>query len=166
MIKYAKGYIDRLLFATEPNIALNELSSVWTRRSEVTEAKEFFGLAEAEFHVHIYLLYEGDVGNGGHAQFFFNPAGRYAPAVTRALAALQFRETADIFRRACAVFPNGIVPAEDDERRHLIQQLPGGALELWAALNREFYAVNMAYRPQLLAYLRERDTEIFQQERT
>jgi hypothetical protein len=164
-VKYANEYIERLLFGSEPLEALPALSSIWAGRPGVAEEHEFFGLSEPEFHVHLYLLYHGEVGNGGHCQFFLNPSGRHSAAVSRALVSLQFHSAADIFNRACSLFPSGHVPADDTARETSIQQLPESAIQQWAMLDRELYAIDSASWPQLLSYLREHDAQILQPER-
>lgn len=164
-MQYANKYIERLLFDTEPLEALPALCSIWTGRAGVTEEREFFGFSEPEFQVHLYLLYHGEVGNGGHCQFFLNPSGRYAAAVSQALVSLEFHGAADIFSRACSAFPSGHVPTDDAARDACIQRVPESAVQLWATLDRELYAIDRAYWPQLLAYLREHDAQILQPER-
>jgi hypothetical protein len=164
-VKYANQYLERLLFETEPLEALPALCSIWAGRPGVAEDREFFGFSEPEFHVHLYLLYQGEVGNGGHYQFFLNPSGRHAAAVSRALLSLQFHRAADIFSRACSVFPSGHVPTDDIARDTFVQLLPKSAVEQWGTLDRELYSIDSAYWPQLLSYLREHHAQILQPER-
>jgi hypothetical protein len=165
-VKYANEYIERLLFETDPLEALPVLSSIWAGRPGVAEERDFFGFSEPEFHVHLYLLYHDEVGNGGHCQFFLNPSGRHAAAVSRALVSLRFHSAADIFTRACSVFPCGYVPTDDTARDAFIQQLPESTVEEWTTLDRELYAIDSACGQQLLCYLREHDAQILQPERT
>lgn len=164
-MKYAKSYIDELLFQTEPLEAVYGLCGIWAGRPGVAEDREFFGLSEPEFYVHCYLQYQGEVGNGGHSQFFLNPFGRHTSAVARALASLGFRRAADIFGRACSVFPAGHIPGDDAAREAIIQRLPENTLQQWAALDRELYAADRDYWPRLLNYLREHELQILQPER-
>ncbi len=165
MLKYAKSYIEGLLFHTEPLEAVHTLCGIWAGRPDISEDREFFGLSEPEFHVHCYLHYQGEVGNGGHCQFFLNPFGRHTAAVARALDSLRFRRAADIFSRACSVFPSSGVPCDDAAREALIQEFPQGVLQCWHALDRELYTADRDYWPRLLSYLREHDPQILQPER-
>lgn len=165
MLKYSKSYIDGLLSSPAPIKAIYALCDIWSARPGRSEEDEFFGLSEPEFHVHLYLHYQGEIGNGGHWQFFFNPFGRHSAAVSRALAALQFHRATDLFCRACSVFPSGEVPANHAARQAFIDQLPESATQLWDALDREFYTFDSSYWTRLLAYLREHDAQILQPER-
>ncbi|WP_035614333.1 DUF4375 domain-containing protein [Haloferula sp. BvORR071] len=162
MAKFAHCYIERLLFHTEPMEAVHTLCDMWACREGVSEDREFFGFSEPEFHVHLYLLYQGEVGNGGHFQFFLNPSGRHTAAVSRALA---FHHAADVFNRACSVFPSGAVPADDTAREAFIERLPESVIQHWARLDRELCSIDRAYWPQLLSYLRKHDAQILQPER-
>src|SRR5438552_14195502 len=58
--------------------------------------------------------------NGGLHQFFFNDAGKLASDALRGLEMVGAPITADILRRAMSVFPNGIVPPEQDDRREYL----------------------------------------------
>jgi len=159
MLKYAKSYIEDLLFHTEPLKAVHTLCSIWAARPDISEDREFFGLSEPEFRVHCCLHYLGEVSNGGHYQFFLNPFGRHAGAVARALASLQFRRAAHIFSRACSLFPSSDIPHDDAARQVLVQQLSESAIQRWTALDRELYAIDRDYWPRLLDYLREHESQ-------
>ena len=58
--------------------------------------------------------------NGGLHQFFFNDAGKLASDALRGLEIVGAPITADILRRAMSVFPNGIVPTKQDDRREYL----------------------------------------------
>ena len=164
-MKYARDYIERLLHETEPLEALARLGTIWSTREGVSEDKPHFGFSEPEFHVHMYLLYQGEVGNGGHAQFFMNPSGRHAIAVKSALQALGFDWALTILQRACSEFPQGEVPQDHQKREDTIATLPEQTFVRWAELDKEFYKIDSAYWGALMAYLRKNDDQVLQPER-
>lgn len=164
MLKYSKSYIEQLLFCTEPIKAVYALCNIWSARPNRSEDRQFFGFSEPEFHVHCYLHYAGEVGNGGHYQFFINPFGRHSKSVSSALLSLQFRRASDIFTRACSAIPSHDFN-DDAARKALMKGLSQGVLERLHALDREFYAADRDYWPRLLNYLREHDSDILQEER-
>lgn len=79
-------------------------------------------------------------GNAIHG-FFFNDAGQFAKDVLTGLERVGARQTADIVRRAIAVFPNEEVPVDQLERREVLCGLPDEIQ--WGVLSRltdELYA--------------------------
>jgi hypothetical protein len=86
----------------------------------------------------MYLFLE--TNNGGLHQFFFNDAGKLASDALRGLEMVGAPATADIFRRAMSVFPNGLVPADQTERREfLCEALTPEQEKLLDELTQEFY---------------------------
>ncbi len=164
-MKYAREYIERLLHDTKPLEALERLGSIWSAREGVSEDKPFFGFSEPEFHVHMYLLYQGEAGNGGHAQFFMNPSGRYVHAVESALLALGFDDALAILRRACSEFPGGEVPSDHQKREDVIAALSEETFIRWAELDKGFYKIDSTYWEPLMAYLRKNHDQVLQPER-
>jgi hypothetical protein len=64
-----------------------------------------------------------ETNNGGLHQFFFNDAGRLAADALRGLEMVGAPATAGILRRAMAVFPNGVVPPEQADRRWFLREV-------------------------------------------
>jgi len=79
-MKINPGYVARLLAASEKDAvgALAELACLWSTRAGRNETGELTGLSPSELAAHLALWYTGDVGNGGHVQYFMNPMGYYA----------------------------------------------------------------------------------------
>jgi hypothetical protein len=73
-----------------------------------------------EIRIHIERL-EAEVNNGGFDQFFFNAAGDNAAATIEALESVGARATAEIVRRACARFPDGMPSANRFERQEALE---------------------------------------------
>ncbi len=61
-----------------------------------------------------------ETNNGGLHQFFFNDAGKLAPDALRGLEMVGAPETASILRRAMSVFPDGVVPLDQEQRREFL----------------------------------------------
>jgi hypothetical protein len=114
----------------------------------------------------MYLWYQGEVGNGGHCQFFLNPVGGNTAEVVEVLERLRFEPVRDILLRAIAVFPNSEVPRTRTERQALVAQMTKDSLALWGRLDRELYAIDGEYWGRLLEYLKDHEEEVLRPERS
>lgn len=81
-----------------------------------------------------------EVGNGGFDQLFGNSTGYLTPEAIEGADYLGADDYSAILRRAAAIFPNGVVPRDRDERTDHIDTDPtyGEALE---SLDEEFLAL-------------------------
>lgn len=100
--------------------ALEILAGLTDLRSvafEHLKRTEFNALAEPlQFYLAV-CIYDAEVNNGGHSQYFVNSSGDHWRAALRGLAAVGAAERAAILREAVALFsPAG--PSENNEARH------------------------------------------------
>ena len=79
----AEEFVQRLLHQSDPVEAISTLSDRWSVRARGDEP--WAGLSKTERDVELVLVYAGEVGNGGHTQFFLNRAGRIVSSVRSAL---------------------------------------------------------------------------------
>ena len=80
-------------------------------------AAEFDGLSKQQQVYYAVWIYDVDVGDGGHAQFFVNSGGDRWRSTLNALKTVGAIERAAILKEACDLFgPDG--PPEDNEARH------------------------------------------------
>jgi len=165
MPKIATQYIVDLLNSPKPVEAVYDLASLWCMREGRSESLPYFGFTVPEFHAHMFLLYSGDVANGGHVQFFLNPVGAYAADVRTALSAMGLASLATIFTRACAVFPDGRVPIDTADRRRMLAAMSEEQLAVLSAADREYDSVDSAAFAQVLAYLRSNADQVLPIER-
>ena|SRR5687767_499934 len=112
-MKIAEEYFDRLLAPGGPADAITQLDQVWCSRPGVSAKTPRFGLQEQEYDIHLVLLYTGAVSNGGHAQFFEGPLGRFASDTVRALQAAGLATVAAALELATA----GRLRYEDADKR-------------------------------------------------
>jgi hypothetical protein len=78
------------------------------------------GLTEAELGLFAIYWFVLETNNGGIHQFFFNDSGQLAHPALACMERIGALRTADVFRRAIALFPSGVVPADQDERREVL----------------------------------------------
>jgi hypothetical protein len=161
---WSREYVREILNRVEPMEAVYSLSEIWSSRQGRSASDPCFGLLPCEYNVHLYLNYRGDVGNGGHAQFFLNPVGAYTSETLNALIELGFAEIHGILTRAAAVFPDSRVPKDWQERERLIQNFPKSVFSLWGRLDKALYAIDGAHWKPLLKYLRDHQSEILEKE--
>ena len=164
-LRIAPELFERTLASTKPSEALHLLDSWWSARAGRSVEQRRFGLSQAEFDVHLYLLYLGEVGNGGHSQFFLNPTGDHASETLEALGRLGLAELRGILERACAEFPSASVPKGSDAREAVIDLLPETAFMQWSALDKELYKVDQASWRRVLEYVARHRDEVLVQER-
>lgn len=86
-----------------------------------------YGDAMEKLNEHERLFYitqtlEQEVNNGGFSQYFYNSSGNFANEVVDAFTRIGALKTAEICKKAVAVF-NGQVPVDRDERENLLESL-------------------------------------------
>jgi hypothetical protein len=83
-----------------------------------------------------------ETNSGGLHQFFFNDAGKFAADALLGLEAIGALKSAEVLRRAIALFPGGHVPVDETERRRVLNKLPQDVQwkRLGEDLTREFWA--------------------------
>jgi Domain of unknown function (DUF4375) len=158
-----ESYFKELLLRTKPLKAVSMLNQYWCTHLDRGEPT-LLGLSEPEHHVHLCLIYTGEVGNGGHFQFFLNRGGDYTERALMALRAMGFSDLQDCLERACQVFTNGTVPWDFEEVERAIDSFSDEQLNRLHSLDKEVWSMR-DIDERLLAYLRLHEGEILRQER-
>lgn len=159
-IKIAPEFVSKLLSGEreEPATALAQLSQFWGVRATIGENGDLVGLSRPERNVSLMLVYTGEVGNGGHVQFFLNPSGALAHETVDALTEIEAHESAAILRDAIDLFPNSRVPKDEFERDRVIQDFQAKELD---RLNSADQAAWLLRVDELaLAYLRKHRDQV------
>jgi hypothetical protein len=133
-MRIAASYFQRLIEDTPASDAVRAIAGMWHPR--VTQVEPWFGLSLPEHNVQMVLIYTGEVGNGGHTQFFQNRAGRIVSHVHDALAELRLIELSELLRDAVALFPDAVVPQDPDAVERVVDSWDDEVLERVAALDR------------------------------
>jgi hypothetical protein len=160
-MRIAEDHFRRVLFQTDPVTAVRTLSNDWSPRVRSEEPR--FDLAVPEYNVQLCLIYSGEVGNGGHAQYFLNRGGRLVGDTTLALSSVSLERLAETLRFACQQFPLGEVPESGSAVEKLFQRLPASAFAEFDRLDRQVW--NEDVDVVLLDYLRRHSEEILLPER-
>jgi hypothetical protein len=111
-------------------------------------------LTEHEQTVILVWSLDGEVGNGGFEQFYFNSSGDYAAETVRALERIGAHRTAAIVAEASQPFPTQPPPADRDKRITELDTLAESARPTWDRLEREFYTDPDGLGGLLVAYLK------------
>lgn len=90
--------------------------------------------AEAQ-NIYLCCLLVVELDNGGFDQYFYNRSGRYTMETTRSLNILNCEILESLLQRALLLFPHGLVPKEDQQRRELLAEVSEESL---LALDREY----------------------------
>lgn len=159
VMRIAESYFQGLLRASDGLGPVGELAGMWAPRAET------LGLTRAERVVDAFLIYTGEVGNGGHHQFFWN-RGRVGAIEARvALREMKLDDLADILDDAIRLFPGGTVPADRDAIDAFYATCAERGQHARAeSLDQAVYAIDDA-DDRALAYLREHEEEVLRPER-
>jgi hypothetical protein len=157
----ATSFFNRLLYETDPLEAVGILSDRWSVRARSTGP--WLGLSRPEHQVSMVLIYVGEVGNGGHTQFFSNRGGDIATRLRAALRDIGLVDLDVLLEDAVAVFPEGEVPSDRAEVDRLLEVCSEGGLAELDRLDREVWRVDPY--PRLIAYLRENERDVLRPER-
>lgn len=156
----AEDYIQRLLNGEDALESISRLSGFWSGRLRGDEP--FFGLALPEFDVQLVLIYTGEVGNGGHEQYFHNRgAGMVEPTID-ALNRIGLPELRQSIQDAAATL--GAPPKDILSTRRLLSTLSQAQLRKLELLDADVWNVRGVDR-RLLDYLRSHQAEILLAER-
>jgi uncharacterized protein DUF4375 len=115
------------------------------------EAVGFAAMSEAEQTAYCADCLEREVNNGGFDQFFVNSSGDTSLETITALDRLGASHTAELVRRAVAVFPDGHPSSDRDARFDQIEAARPAVEKIWAALDAAFYE----YRDDIAQLLRD-----------
>ena len=92
-----------------------------------------FGLSLPEYHCQLVLIYSGEVGNGGHNQFFSNRTQKYIDDLLAALKATSLHDLAQVLNQAADI-------QDDMERLHSLDQ------QFWEQSSAVDYALQVFLR--------------------
>jgi hypothetical protein len=162
-MEISEKYFKELLLETPALEAVATLDQFWCTHFDSSD-RVWLGLSEPEHHVHVCLLYTGEVGNGGHVQFFWNHGREMAERTLRALGALNFGDLYACLSDACRVFRDGLVPkdragvkeAVDGFTPEHFSRLDGLDSKVWSIRNLD---------DSMLRYLRLHEGDILRRER-
>jgi len=111
--KISDKYFQSLLEQTDALDAVSTISGYWSHRAD--ETKTQFGLSLPEYQCQLVLIYSGEVGNGGHSQFFSNRGQEYMDDFLTALEATSLHDLACALGQAVDI-------QEDIESLHPLDQ--------------------------------------------
>lgn len=141
--KISEQYFRSLLAHPDSLEATSTISGFWSHR--VDEAKPMFGLSRPEYHCQLVLIYTGEVGNGGHSQFFLNRGHDLVDDHVAALDTILSPYLASTLRKAAGI-------RADTEGLHTLDQ------QAWPHMSKADQALQM--------FLRENSEHVLQQERS
>lgn len=162
-VKIDPAYFEKLL--SEPNAiyAVGTLESLWGARASISSDGELVGLSDVERNVSVALTYFGEVGNGGHDQYFFNAYPGHIRRAQEALSASGLVEAEAIFATALSRLPPGFAELARDEREIALDAVrdSGRGFE-----DLDFFLGNIrCWYEQLQAYVRAHREDVLKPER-
>jgi hypothetical protein len=148
--------------STEIALLLNDNAEKVTRIGEIIGKKipakdNFSNLNEFE-KTFIYIdVLEDNVTNGGFIHFFFNSSGQFTHEIFQAYLAIKAEKTIDILTKAIHLFPKMPVPKDARIRQQILMEKDSN-IDLWDALDLEFYKYEDNIIDLTLSYVRENIT--------
>ena len=138
--------------------ALAVLAGVTNARQVVYEALESQGfehLSTPQQHYYAVLIYDAEVNNGGHSQYFVNSSGSRWKTALDGLKAIGAEKRAEILQKASALFGSS-GPSTDHEKRHQqIASFTAQQDELLDKLDRGYYSCDEPIETLLAQYALE-----------
>lgn len=126
-------------------------------RADLTEVGDPLECLSREARL-VYLLLglSAQINNGGFDQFFFNFEGAYADEMHRHLESIGAVECAVVLKSAMSHFPNGKVPADDDERATVLIKITQNpdVVSHFGELEKEFWGLDTALCERIDTYVR------------
>jgi len=154
----AAAFFEQLVHDSDPLHAISTLSNIWSSRASADLPD--FGLSRAEYMIQLCLIYAGEVGNGGHSQFFLNRGGRVIRDTLDALRDVGLPELESALARAIARFPSGNVPDNVEDAERAFDEMTTQALAELDDLDRQAFRFLPIVDERLLAYVRAHKTQI------
>jgi hypothetical protein len=113
----------------------------------------FDELAEADQTVILVWSLQGEVGNGGFDQFYFNSSGDHAAETVAALERIGAHRTAALVAAGNQMFPTQPPPKEREARIAELESFSDAVTSTWDRLEGEFYSDPDGLEKLLVAYL-------------
>ncbi len=142
-----KESLDRLMAMRDPDeiFALEDDTdfgtALFSALCDWTEFGERLDAVSLEAQVfYLCLTLDNEVNSNGLYGFLIESYGRWAPETADALEAIGAPGTANILRRAIALFPDGPFPRDYEEREKLLLDKKASYSKECDKLDREFYA--------------------------
>ena len=133
-------------YSEAPDRLMALLENVFANAPSTTDydadAQFIQGLTCGQRAFWLTLLLDGDVSNGGFAQYFSNPAGAFAPETLKELLVLGAVDHARLLERAIAVFPPSGFPRDTQVRNDILDALPDEVDVTLSELDDAFYALD------------------------
>ncbi len=110
------------------------------------------------------LIYIGEVGNGGHTQFFSNRGGTMVPNVESALAGIGLDDLSSLLRGAVALFPNDFRSLDRDGVDVLLDGYDETHLARLDEFDRRIWKTKGVFE-RLIEHLRRNESHVLRPER-
>lgn len=122
----------------DPVVDKEQVLSDYAQRSRLWDV-ELSELNHVEQVFRMIWELEGEVNNGGFAQYYYNAGGDNAGQVGEALREIGAEFTAGLVTQANAVWPDSNPPLDQETRSDQCAELPESADETWERLDEQFY---------------------------
>jgi hypothetical protein len=142
------------------------VTKIWMYLSKfVEDDPELNTFTQPQRYVLVVEDFEAEINNGGFDQYFVNSAGNHAMTCVKALEEIGADDALDLLKQAIAVFPEGKVPADREERFALLEKIwekqeseeaPGA----WEHLDNRYYEIGIDLGSLMMKYVRAHADEI------
>jgi Domain of unknown function (DUF4375) len=132
-----KPDIDQLIISPNLNNSIIDLDNYICALCEWGDNIPALSYPQIAFYFNQEI--EREVNNGGFDQYFKNSSGRYANDTIDTLKLVGANKTAKILESAIEIFPEQIVPIDDELRDKIYEQIKDMASELWGDLDQQFF---------------------------
>lgn len=121
---------------------------------------EFEDLSPAEQTFRCIWELEGEVSNGGFAQYYFNSSGDYANRIVEDLRQIGAIETSDLVTQAHRLWPHSTISPTMENRRHTLGDDGFITDRRWDSLDAQFFEYRDNLSEKLYDYLAAHRDEV------
>jgi hypothetical protein len=141
----------------QPDVAFHvyeRMSDAWTRGG-ATEEQVLAAATRGQRAVYVLEDVDGEIGNGGFDQLFWNSTGDFTRDAIAAARLVGARPQERLLRRAASIFPGGLPPRDRSRRQDQLDALPAARTEAFlGTLDDRWYAADRVLAARLDAYVR------------
>lgn len=121
-MRYSTNYIDSLFAQENPTESVTGIINIASCNPSL-DATLLDGKGYPLFNLLMYINYTGDVGNGGHAQYFWNSYSDHVVDTLAALDEIGLPKFRSILEEALTIFEDGTPPKDKSQRERIVTNL-------------------------------------------
>ncbi len=130
--------LEKVLASERIDVAVMEIGTYLNFKSNYGE--KLGKLNDSQKILFYVEALEFEVNNGGFDQFYFNSNGDFSNEIPKALKQIGAFKTAELVKKANAVFNQELVPIKRNKRQNIMEKIADQSEVIWNQCDEEFYS--------------------------